>query len=126
MALFPFTPTGVNDKRNELYALSDTRLFAEADAIEADLKGWMPLNFSLTTDQSTFLAGMKDAALKYYGRQCALCFRNRLPIILTYPSPPAPGYAKWTVASDTLAVKADSHGTQEVTGTLNFTMEYRP
>ncbi|WLD24345.1 hypothetical protein NU10_02775 [Flavobacterium dauae] len=124
--LYPFTPEGVQDKLDELYALSDPALFAQADAIEADFGSWIINNFSLSVEQQSFLDNMNDEALNYFGSQCALCFRHRRPITLIYPSPPTtPGYAKLPESSNTLKVNSDDSGNIEVTGSLTFTMVYR-
>lgn len=124
--LYPFTPQGVQDKLEELYALSDPALFAQADAIEADFSSWIVSNFSLSTEQASFLDDINKEALNYFGSQCALCFRHRLPITLVYPAPPTtPGYAKLPETSNTIKVNADNAGNIEVTGSLTFTMIYR-
>jgi len=124
--LYPFTPQGVQDKLEELYALSDAALFVQAAAIEADFSSWIVSNFSLSPEQEVFLDDMNEEALNYFGSQCALCFRHRLPITLVYPSPPTtPGYAKLPESSNNIKVNSDNAGNIEVTGSLTFTMIYR-
>ncbi|MBB5440085.1 hypothetical protein HDC92_003783 [Pedobacter sp. AK017] len=125
MPLSPFTPAGVTAKCATLYALPDYDLFAEADAVKADFRTWLTANFSLDTNQEQFLKDINDSAVKYYGDQCSICFRNRLSISLIYPVP-TPGYSKWNVVENTIVMKANDTGIVEVSGSLTFTMEFRP
>src|SRR5690606_5810465 len=125
MTLYPFTPEGVQSKLAQLYALSDELLSIEANEIELDFVEWMKDNFDLSTDQQDFLDNINEDAINYYGSQCALCFRHRLDIILIYPNP-TPGYAKYPETSNNIKVITDDQGNMEVTGSLTFTMTYRP
>ncbi len=125
MSLFPFTPAGVKAKLVELYGLADELLFIEADAIELDFGDWMESNFELDKSQKTYLNQIKEEAINYYGSQCALCFRHRLDITLIYPTP-TPGYAKFPETTNTIQMIADNEGKIEVTGSLTFTMIFRP
>lgn len=125
MTLYPFTPSGVQDKLTQLYALPDELLSIEANEIELDFVDWMKDNFDLSTDQQDFLDNINEDAINYYGSQCALCFRHRLEIILIYPNP-VPGYAKYPETTNTIKVVTDENGNIEVTGSLTFTMTYRP
>src|SRR5690554_885057 len=124
MSLFPFTPQGVQDKLDTIYALPDEALLLEANEIEVNFVDWMKSNFLLDAYQTDFLESIAEEAINYYGSQCALCFRHRLEIILIYPTP-IPGYAKWPETTDTIKVTADNTGQVEVTGSLTFTMTYR-
>jgi len=121
-----FSPSGVQEKLNELYLLSNTQLIQQADSIETDFKSWIVANFDLSVGQSTYLAQMNANTIKDYGYQTSLAVRNRLPITLVYPEPNPPGYAKWSVMNNNLIISANGSGSQTVTGSLNFTMEYRP
>jgi len=127
MPLYPFTPAGVQDKLDELYALTNTQLAAEAESIKEDFRAWIKSAFILNNDQKDFLDDMNDSAITYYGEQCSLCFLHRLDITLIYPDPPAkPGYAKWPEATNNIVVAADGNGKLTVTGSLTFTMVYEP
>ncbi|MXN91147.1 hypothetical protein GR160_07875 [Flavobacterium sp. Sd200] len=121
----PFTPAGVTAKTTELYALSDSLLFAQADAVESDFKLWMTSNFSLTTPQADYLANMNPHVIKYYGIQCSMAFRGRLSILLVSPTPIL-GYVKWQVSESTLAVKTNASGALVSSGSLTFKIEYLP
>jgi hypothetical protein len=126
MPLYPLTPTDVQDKLDDLYAMSDPALATEATAIAANFISWIDANFSLTGPQGSYLRGINSEAIKLYGYQCAIAFRHRLPIYLIYPAPPGLGYTKWTVFSNDMVVKVDATGVVEATGSLTFEMEYRP
>lgn len=126
MSKFPFTPQGVQDKLDELYALPDTDLILEASLIKADFRGWIMDSFLLNNDQKTFLSKMNDRACDYYGAQCELCFRYRLNITLIYPDPPTtPGYSKIPESTNTIRIASDDKGNIAVSGDLTFTMLYR-
>ncbi|MBA5793506.1 hypothetical protein H1R17_09610 [Flavobacterium sp. xlx-214] len=125
MTLYRFTPKGVEDKLESLYNLENELLLIEADSIELDFVGWMETNFNLNPLQKAYLNGIKEEVINYYGSQCALCFRHRLDIVLIYPTP-IPGYAKYPETSNTIKVISDDQGNIEVTGSLMFTMIYRP
>lgn len=126
MPLYPFTPTGVQDKLDELYLLPDPALAAQAELIKADFRQWMKDNFSLNTAQKDFLDNMDNSAVDYFGDECGFCFNHRLEIKLIYPTPPAaPNIGKWPEATNTIQVKADGNGDVNVGGALTFTMVYQ-
>ncbi|MBT2621925.1 hypothetical protein [Chryseobacterium sp. ISL-6] len=124
MAKQPMTPTGVQNKINALYLLSDAALQAEAEAIQADFKAWIKANFSLSTQQGDYLDRLNSQISTYFGSQSSICFSNRLPIELIYPEPPTGEYSKWTGASNSLAVKSDGSRIPVATGTLTFEFTY--
>ena len=125
MPLPALTPANVATKLTALYALSDPALFLEADAIQLDFRDWVNDNFALTTDQGTYLTGINDRAVQYFGQQCSLGFRNRLAITLVYPAPPAPGIGKYVEEKNDVEVTVDKNGAMEVIGSITFTMIYR-
>lgn len=125
MTVQPFTPTGVEDLVEEVYALPKIDREAQADDVESDPRSWIGEHFDFTTPQQTYFDGMSNEALKYYGQQIAQCFRYELPITLVYPAPPPLSVGKWTGSENKVVVKADGSGDIEVTGELTFTMEYR-
>jgi hypothetical protein len=126
MPLFPFTPKGVEDKLNELYALTDSALAIQAGSISSNFRLWISNAFILSPDQQNYLTAMDEDAVDYFGQQCSFCFRNRLEIRLIYPDPPvSPGYSKWIAASNTIAVDADDEEESDVTGSLTFTINYK-
>jgi hypothetical protein len=128
MPLPTLTPSNVAAKLVTLYALPKVQLEVEAAAVQFDFRGWVDDNFALTPAQSAYMTGMNDRAVQYYGMQCSLCFRNKLDIILVYPAPPAIGYdgGKWIEDKNDLVVTTSDNGAIEVTGTVTFTVIYRP
>lgn len=125
MSLQPLSPTAVADKCTELYALTDTQLGLEADAVESNFASWIAANFALAAPQTDFLARMDIHGLNYFGAQCSMAFRGRLPITLIWPTP-TPGYTKVPLSKSTLRVAMNNAGVLETYGTLTFEMEYRP
>jgi len=125
MSKFPFTPAGVEDKCEELYSLSDAALEAEATAVRTNFRSWMNDNFVLDSAQLTYLNGMNNTVLDFYGEQCAFCFLHRLPIYLEIP-PAVPFYSKWTGSRNDIKAQTNGEGKQTITGSLTFTMVYEP
>jgi len=119
----PMTPTGVQDKVDELYLLSDTALDAEAAAVQADFKAWVKANFSLTSKQEDYLDELGGQILGFFGASCSVSFSNRLPIDLIYPAPPTTEYTKYTGCNNALAVKSDG-GKPVATGSISFEISY--
>jgi hypothetical protein len=125
MPLFPFTPQGVQDLLNELYALPAPELAVEADAIAINFKLWISNHFSLDTTQIAYLNGMSNSVTNYYGQQCSFCFHNKLGIILNYPDKPDnPSYSKWNTSKNSIIVEADGQGKSNVYGELVFSLTY--
>ncbi|UPZ36510.1 hypothetical protein MUB18_20705 [Sphingobacterium sp. PCS056] len=120
----PLTPTGVQDKLTELYELTSTAIQVEALAIQADFKAWVKDQFTLTTNQEDYLDDLNQQTSDYFGSQCSVCFTNKLPIDLIYPTPHTGQYLKWTGSSNNLAVKSDGEGKPTATGSLTFEFTY--
>ena len=62
----PFTQQGVQLKQQELYALPDAALLAEAKGISFNLKTWLSANFSFTADQRSYLDTVPEIVLVYW------------------------------------------------------------
>ncbi len=125
MPSFPFTPQGVQDLLEDLYALPDPDLAIEADAIANNFKLWMASHFSFTVGQLAYLDDISNTITNYYGQQCSFGFNNRLSIILNYPDKPDnPSYSKWNSSSNTITVEADGTGQSKVFGELTFSLTY--
>lgn len=120
----PMTPTGVQNKLTELYALSETALQTEALTVQDFFKEWIKANFTLTIEQDEYLENLSDQVSAYFGSQCSICFSNKLPIDLLYPAPPTGQYRKWTGSSNTLAVKSEGKEKPTATGSLIFEFTY--
>ncbi len=82
MPVQPFTPSGVDLKVSELYALPDNQLFLEADQIRDSFINWVNGNFSLTNDQSGYLNQMDVQFRDYLAQQLSVGVRFRIPIVL--------------------------------------------
>lgn len=121
----PMTPTGVQDKLTELYALSTSAIQIEALAIQADFKAWVKAQFTLSPKQEDYLDELNKQISDYFGSQCSVCFSNKLPIDLIYPARPTGEYSKWTgTPKSDLAVKADGASKPVATGSLTFEFTY--
>jgi hypothetical protein len=116
----PFSPEGVQQKMNDLYALADAALFIQADLVESDFRQWIVDNFSLDTTQTSFLNSTDDRFIAHASSASGLAIRNRLSIILIRPSIPSP-------ASKLIEMQNDIHPFQSptgygVSGSLSFTV----
>jgi hypothetical protein len=124
---YPLTSQGVVDLLEELYELSNQDLADQADAIETDFRTWVAENFTLTSPQLTYLGGMAEKDVIYFGQQCAFCFIHRLNISFEYPLPPEPtGYGKWTESTNSTKLQANGSGGTTASGELVFQMVWYP
>jgi len=87
MPLQPLTPTGLQDKLDELYALSDPALQIEAETIRTDFRPWMNANFDLTPSQETYLDNLPDDFVHPLACNSSAAVMFRLPITLTILNP---------------------------------------
>ena len=124
MAKESFTPDGVENKIDEVYAMTTINRMAEASAIESGFKTWISDNFNLDTPQTSFLTGLDSTVASNYGAACALAFRHMLGIALIVPTPRTPPI-KWVHLNNNIVVSGDGLGGTEVTGSLTFEIEYR-
>lgn len=76
----PLTPSGVQQKTTDLYALSDPLLLAEADMIRTDFRTWIQDNFLLNNDQQTYLNNIDDQFIQLASCQTGFAVENRLPV----------------------------------------------
>lgn len=90
MSQQPFTPAGVQAKTAELYALSDQMLLAEANAVRADLRAWLNVNFILNTAQVNYIAAMDQHFINYTAANVGMALQFRLNITLVAPTPLPP------------------------------------
>jgi hypothetical protein len=124
---YPLTSQGVVDLLEELYELSDPDLALQAEAVQTDFRTWVSDNFDLSGSQVTYLSGMSENDVTYFGQQIAFCFIHRLNISFEYPSPPEPtGYGKWTESTNSTKLTANGSGGTTASGELVFTMVYIP
>jgi hypothetical protein len=124
--IYPLSTKGVADLIESLYSLPDDELYAEANSIKSDFRGWVERHFSLSDLQKAYLKLIPQNSVIYFGDQCWFCFINRLKITLDYPSPPQPtGLGKWTEGKSSTKLIVNDGGGSEASGELNFTMVYR-
>lgn len=82
MALYPFTPEGVQAKQKELYALDGKELTRQAVVISQDARSWVQNNFKLTDEQSQYYKSLPDDFNYLLGWQLASTVIGRQPITL--------------------------------------------
>ncbi|PRD44986.1 hypothetical protein [Sphingobacterium haloxyli] len=80
---YPFTPAGVDEKVNDLYAQSSSTIEAEAVAVSSNFFGWTSDNFDLTSDQINYMESLGPAFATENGDDLAFAFRNRLGVTMT-------------------------------------------
>lgn len=117
-----FSPEGVANKMEELYALTDPQLFAEADEAKADFPAWIVANFVLDQDQQTYLGGIAlewidDAANRFHN-----ALVNRRPVLFDKPIyiDPNSFSSKIIRTEDEAIVVYNQLTGVETTGTLTF------
>ncbi|RZM25258.1 MAG: hypothetical protein EOO88_19950 [Pedobacter sp.] len=85
MKKFPFTPEGVQGLQQELYALPDPELLAEAASLENDMQVWLKDKFELNSHQVSFIDGLSAQFVSYASLRTSFAFSHRLPIYLNVP-----------------------------------------
>lgn len=123
MAKEPLTAAGVQQKFNDLYALNDAQLNAEADLIAANFRQWVKDNFILGTDQESYLDGIEDVFIESAAADTSLAARNRLGITYQPPLTP-PGVSKYIRKTSSLVVVYDPVNGTVASGTLSFEAYY--
>lgn len=120
----PFTEDGVNNKIAALYDLDNAALNAEADLLEANFNAWMNANFTLTTEQDTYLSDMNADTINYLSERLSFCFRHRVSILFSKPAPTSSSYVKWSETKDKTKTRANANGSFEVTGSFELSIVY--
>lgn len=80
MSKFPLTTAGVQDLMNELYALPQSELQLEADAVGADFRLWVKNHFELSETQIVHLDGIDERWVNDAAESTKHFLENRLPI----------------------------------------------
>lgn len=85
----PFTPAGLQDLLQQLYALPDAALGQEALAISQDFKIWLKAHFDLDQNQEAYLDGVDHRFISKAGQRSSYYVENRLPVNLIKMARPA-------------------------------------
>ncbi len=121
----PLTPTGVQDKQDELYLLADPALQIEAEAVRTDFRGWMDDNFDLTPSQVTYLDNLPDDFVHPLSCNTSAAIEFRLPITLTIIGTVSVSkMIRTNPALEYLFSPIPATGGYVVTGTLDIIFEY--
>lgn len=122
---YDFTPAGVQQKLNDLYALTDPELAIEAAAVKSDLRLWMNNNFNLNTDQQNYLTNLDDRAVDYIGDEASFFFTYRLSIVLIQDQPTGDSdQLKWVHTENTAKIAANDEGDFTAEGTFTIEIVY--
>src|SRR5690606_42043722 len=116
------TPSGVQLKLDELYALSDPALQLEAQSLQSDYQGWIAANFTLTTEQQTYLANLDALFIEYAAFNSAFAMRNRLSMSLAILNPSAASKLVRTISS--MIVTQEPTGGVTISGSFDYEFEY--
>ena len=116
------TPSGVQLKMDELYALSDPALQLEAESLQSDYQGWIAANFTLTTEQQTYLANLDALFIEYAAFNSAFAMRNRLSMSLAILNPSAASKLVRTISS--MIVTQEPTGGVTISGSFDYEFEY--
>jgi len=118
----PFTTAGVEQKLDDLYALSDTLLAIEADAVKTDFRQWVKDNFILSTVQSTYLDNMSEQWVRIAACDSSTAILFRLPVTLEFEG--TPGGLSKLVRNRSSFIAEDGPTGTSTTGTVEFTIVY--
>lgn len=80
---YPFTPAGVDEKMEDLYAQSSSIIEAEAVAVSSNFFNWISHNFDLTGEQINYMESLGSTFATENGDDLAFAFRNRLVVTMT-------------------------------------------
>lgn len=85
MAQQPFTTDGVNKKLQELYRLPDADLVQQVRGIYSDFSAWINLNFTLTTQQQTYMSSAPALVRHNWAGIVGAAVSGRKQIIMKAP-----------------------------------------
>lgn len=121
----PLTTEDVSALTTELYALSDSELLLEADAIAADYLGWMEDKFDLAPEQITYISSAPTQMQKFWGYLYAASFASRGPITFgALPPNPPPRRIK-ECRENFFGFVTYNNRTQQLTGGLEIEVEFQ-
>lgn len=117
----PLTPSGVQQKLTELYALNDVQLQAESNALKDNFRQWTKDNFSLNAEQTVYLDNMDAEWIEPTSYTLSIAIRYRRAVTLTVTG--SPGASKLVRSSDNMVFVQRATGV-EVTGSAQIDIEY--
>ena len=82
MEKVPFTNDGIEQKRQELYALSEDEFRDQLQLMQTDSKHWAKENFDFSVDQEILIDEFPDDVFAQFGLQFAIAMDYRLDAIL--------------------------------------------
>ncbi|WP_113651731.1 hypothetical protein [Pedobacter namyangjuensis] len=127
MEKFPFNAAGFIALQQQLYALPDQQLWAEAENIKNDFDGWMLARFLLTQNQVLFLNAIDSRAKELVAFEASFAIGNRLPVLLVKADPPAEGEEQGKIfwPKSTLTVAWGTNTAYQASGTLEINIYYQ-
>lgn len=128
MEKVPFSPEGFKQLETQLYALDDTALKAQANAVLADYINWVDNHVILDTAQVTYLQGLDALFIASLAANAAVVFVNRLPLNLVLPNnytmASQEGRGKWFLDKTTIAASNSPGEPVSATGQLIYEFTY--
>ena len=85
---YSFSPQGVRDWQDHLYAQSDDAIRQEAEYVFLHFEDWLIQRFSLDESQQAYLRQLDPAHLRFAADGVYFAIQHRLPIILEKPEEP--------------------------------------
>lgn len=83
MAKVPLTTAGTEAKLDELFALAQPELDAQAMTVATDFIGWINDNFELSTQEQSYLGSADEDFMRLLSSIVFVAVRNRLPVNFT-------------------------------------------
>lgn len=88
MAKKPFTTVGVQALQEELYALTDELLQAEANAAHSEFQDWLIDHFELSNSQTAYIDNFDPDFIAHASGLVSHYIGHRLPMSLHAETPP--------------------------------------
>lgn len=82
MTKVPFTNEGIEQKRQELYALPDQDFRHQLELMQSEPKNWAIDNFDFSQEQVSLINEFPDEVFEQFGLQFAIAFDYQLDIII--------------------------------------------
>lgn len=120
-----FTPAGVEQVLQGLYAQSNQIIEEEAKALRADLRNWLAQHFELNPHQQEFINKLHNDAIAHYAHLGAFAINNRLPVTLAVaPKDEDDEQGKIVYTDTNVTPVANGTGSYTTTGGLTYHIRY--